>query len=158
MSVAAMICAGVAYAVFAASSVRLIVIDLRERRLPNRLLGPTGAVFAVLLTASAVLGGLWTDLGRAAVSGAVYGALLLTLRLLSPGAVGGGDVKLAPLVGAAAGWVGIDAAVVWAPLGIALCAGIAGVRAKARGQRDLAFGPALLVGGWCGILADLILS
>ncbi|RGE23751.1 prepilin peptidase [Leucobacter sp. wl10] len=155
---AAAACVAVAYLALAVASARLIVIDLRERRLPNRLLGWTGAAFGALLVAASALGGLWPELVRAAAGGAGYGALLLLLRVLAPGAIGGGDVKLAPLVGAATGWVGIAAATVWAPLGLAVCAGIAGARARIRGRRDLAFGPVLLAGGWFGIAAGLLLS
>ncbi|MFT4232616.1 MAG: prepilin peptidase, partial [Leucobacter sp.] len=77
----AVICAVAAYAVLAVASVRLSTVDLRVRRLPNRLLAGFGAGFAGLLLASAALGGDWPGFGRAVACGAGYGAVALLLGL-----------------------------------------------------------------------------
>ena len=147
----AWICAAAAHAVFAIVSLRLILVDLRRRRLPNRTVGwGSGAVLALLL-ASAWAGGSWRPLTTAVVSALAYGAAFLALWLLSPGALGAGDVKLAPLVGLVAGWSGVSTAGVWVPLALALLSGIAGLVARARGRRSLGFGPVMLAACWAGV-------
>lgn len=77
----------------------LSVIDLREHRLPN-LLTLTGA--AAILTVCAGCGRGPAGLLGAAALGGVY----LTVHLVAPAAMGGGDVKLAVGLGALTGALG----------------------------------------------------
>lgn len=104
--------------------VALSVCDIRDRRLPNYLT-LTGA--AVVLAAAALTGrGLSAILGAAALFG-VY----LLVHLVSPAALGGGDVKLAIGVGALTGSLGFDVwilAALTAPMLTALCAVVALIR------------------------------
>jgi leader peptidase (prepilin peptidase)/N-methyltransferase len=82
----------------------LSVYDIRERRLPNLLTLP-GAL--VILGVAATAGrGLPALLG----AGALF-AVYLAVHLLTPAAMGAGDVKLAIGVGALTGSFGVD---VWA--------------------------------------------
>jgi leader peptidase (prepilin peptidase) / N-methyltransferase len=84
--------------------VTLSVYDIRQRRLPNVLTLP-GA--AVVLVAAALAGrGVPALLGAVALS-----MLYLFVHLLTPTAMGAGDVKLALGVGALTGSFGFD---VWA--------------------------------------------
>jgi leader peptidase (prepilin peptidase) / N-methyltransferase len=84
--------------------VTLSVYDIRQRRLPNVLTLP-GA--AVVLVAAALAGrGVPALLGTVALS-----MLYLVVHLLTPKAMGAGDVKLALGVGALTGSFGFD---VWA--------------------------------------------
>jgi leader peptidase (prepilin peptidase)/N-methyltransferase len=96
--------------------VALTVYDVNQHRLPNALTMP-GAV--VILTVAALAGR-----GSAAVLGAVALTMLyLAVHLVSPAAMGAGDVKLAVGVGALTGAFGPDAwliAAVAAPLLTAL--------------------------------------
>ncbi|HEX2213382.1 MAG TPA: A24 family peptidase [Mycobacterium sp.] len=77
------------------------IYDIRQRRLPNRLTLPGAA--AVLLVA-AVSGRGWPALAGAL---ALFG-LYLAVHLVSPTAMGAGDVKLALGVGALTGAFGVD--------------------------------------------------
>ena len=101
--------AGVAVAVWL---VALTAVDVREHRLPNALTLPG----AGLVLAGAVASGR----GVPALVGALaLTAVYLVAHLLSPPAMGAGDVKLALGLGALAGAFGVDAWV-WAALGAPL--------------------------------------
>ena len=82
----------------------LCVYDIRERRLPNWLTMP-GAL-AILAGAAAVGHGLPALLGALGLAG-----LYVVVHLISPAAMGAGDVKLAVGVGGLTGAYGFD---VWA--------------------------------------------
>ncbi|MDR3660067.1 MAG: A24 family peptidase [Mycobacterium sp.] len=112
--------------------------DLRERRLPNWLTLPGAAVV--------VVAGVITGRGTAAaVGGAALFALYLVVHLLSPQAMGGGDVKLALGLGALTGLFGADVwvlAAIGAPI---LTAGYAIVVLLGRGDRTVPHGPSMCV-------------
>ncbi|WGI30699.1 prepilin peptidase [Mycolicibacterium aubagnense] len=116
--------------------IALCVYDLRERRLPNRLTLP-GA--AALVGAGLITGkGTAAALGAAALCG-VY----LVIHLLSPRAMGGGDVKLALGLGALTGMFGADVwalAAIGAPL---ITAGYAVVLLLRRSGRTVPHGPSM---------------
>jgi prepilin signal peptidase PulO-like enzyme (type II secretory pathway) len=83
----------------------LAVIDAVTRLLPNRITYPAFPVVAgLLLVASLGLGEL-DRLGRGLLAAASVGGLFLLLALLSPHGMGVGDVKLAPTLGLALGWL-----------------------------------------------------
>lgn len=140
----------VALGVVVAVSVRLAVIDLREHRLPNRLVVPlAGAVTGGLLI------GLIADLiggdgpGRAVGAlaiGVVTAAVLLVGHLT--GGVGMGDVKYGYVAGATLGWVGLDAFRYGIVVTLASAAIGGGVLLASGAGRDhrLAFGPFLVAG------------
>ncbi len=104
--------------------IALSAYDIRHRRLPNWLTLPGFAV--VLLVASASGRGAAAALGAGALS-AVY----LLVHLVSPTAMGAGDVKLALGLGALTGCFGGD---VWllAALGAPLLTGATAVVAVLR--------------------------
>lgn len=142
-----------AAAVFAAAGIVLVVVDARTHRLPDVVVLPSLLVVAGLLTAEALR---TSDPQRAL--GVVGGAtaaftLALALHLVRPGAFGGGDVKLAALVGAPLGWYGPEA-VASGLLFAALLGGVAAAGALlARGRRaEIAYGPWLLSGAWLRLL------
>jgi leader peptidase (prepilin peptidase)/N-methyltransferase len=119
----------------AAVAPALVLTDLRERRLPNRMVVPG---LAVGLVAAALQ---WSLVPL--IAGAAYGGLLMLLGLR--GGIGMGDVKLAALLGLASPTVGIATI---APLAAFLLGGVAASIALARrGRRArIAFGPWLLAG------------
>jgi prepilin peptidase CpaA len=84
---AALLCAGVA-----------AVFDLRTRRVPNLLTGPS-ILLGLLL--HLVLGG-WSQLGLAAAAAAIAGGIFLVFYLA--GGMGAGDVKLMTAVACIAGY------------------------------------------------------
>jgi leader peptidase (prepilin peptidase) / N-methyltransferase len=114
----------------------LSLYDVRERRLPNWLTMP-GA--AVVLAAATVHGR-----GAAAVLGAVaLFAVYAVVHLVSPAAMGAGDVKLAIGIGALTGAFGGDVwilATLGAPL---LTAGWAVVAVLRRSGQTVPHGPSM---------------
>ena len=149
--------AGVAAAAFvslAVVSAILWVIDVRTHRLPNRVVLPGYAVGIVLLAVAAALAADPARLVRALVGMLLLFAGYFALRFASPTSLGGGDVKLAGLLGLYLGWLG------WEPLLVATAAAfvIGGVHAvillaRRRGNRRtrIPFGPALIGGAWVAI-------
>jgi leader peptidase (prepilin peptidase)/N-methyltransferase len=114
----------------------LSVYDIRERRLPNWLTMP-GA--AVIVAAAAINGrGAPATLGAVALF-AVY----VVVHLVSPAAMGAGDVKLAIGIGALTGTFGSDVwvlAAIGAPL---LTAGWAIVAVLRRSGPTVPHGPSM---------------
>lgn len=144
----------VTYAGFAVVGAVLIVIDLRSHRLPNRIVLPSIVAAIVLLLAASVLGDQWPSLGRALLSAALLGGFYLLLRLMQPGGMGGGDVKLAVLVGLLLGWAGWVPLVVGAFAAFVLGAAVALVLIVARratAASHIAFGPWMIAGAWAGL-------
>jgi leader peptidase (prepilin peptidase) / N-methyltransferase len=82
----------------------LSVVDIRQRRLPNRLTLPGALVILVVATAGGR--GVPALIGAAALAGAY-----LVVHLVAPAAMGAGDVKLALGLGALTAALGAE---VWA--------------------------------------------
>jgi Flp pilus assembly protein protease CpaA len=80
----------------------IIVLDLRMRLIPDVITVP-GLVYALGLAA---LTGRDPTLAGAALGALVGGGLVLLVAIVSRGGMGGGDIKLTALVGAALGWRG----------------------------------------------------
>jgi leader peptidase (prepilin peptidase)/N-methyltransferase len=138
-----------AYLALAAAGVLLAVVDLRHRLLPNRVIGPALVTGALLLTGAAAVDDRWEDLARAALGAVVLFALFLLLALISPSALGMGDVKLAGLLGLHLGWLGWDAVLLGAAAGFVVQAVLSLVLLAARRidlRGELPFGPAMLAG------------
>ena len=113
------------------------VVDARIRRIP----GPLTLAGLGVAAAVAWAGGAWWP---ALAGGAGLGAVYLVLRLISPGSLGGGDLKAAPAVGAlaavgagTAGWLlaAVLPFLVTAVLGIVL--------RLARGDSHVPHGPGM---------------
>ncbi|MEI3847587.1 MULTISPECIES: prepilin peptidase [unclassified Microbacterium] len=146
----------VAYLYFAAVSIVLTLIDLDTRRLPNSIVLPSYAVAGVLLALAAWFTGEWAALLRAAVGMAVLYLFYALLRLVRPRGMGGGDVKLAGMIGIYLGWLGWGALAVGAfaafvyggVFGIALL-----VLRRAGRKTAIPFGPWMLLGAWTGVFA-----
>jgi len=145
-----------AYGAFAVLSVVLTVIDLRTHRLPDRLVLPAYPAAAILLALAAFLRADPARLLSVAGGAIVLFAFYLLLRMLRPGAMGGGDVKLAGLIGAFLGYLGWDAVLGGAIAGFVfggLVAAALLLARRARAANRLAFGPWMLLGAWAAILA-----
>jgi len=144
----------VAFLYLAAITVALTAIDLDVHRLPNRIVLPSYAVGAVLLSAAAIVGGDLEAGARAAAGAGILAVFYLVLALAKPGGMGLGDVKLAGVLGLYLGYLG------WAPLiagafGAFLLGGLfaVGVLIVRRGGRGpgIPFGPWMFAGAWLGI-------
>lgn len=115
----------------------LSAYDITQRRLPNWLTLPGGAV---ILAVSILFGH-----GMAAVTGAAALAVVyLLVHLVAPAALGGGDVKLAVGVGALTGLFGPD---VWvlAASGAPLLTAALAAGAAIRGIPTVPHGPSMCV-------------
>jgi leader peptidase (prepilin peptidase)/N-methyltransferase len=145
-----------AYLALAFICVVLAVIDASTRRLPNRITYPAfPLVLTLLLAASVGLGDLGR-LGRGLLAAVAVGTFFLALALISPRGMGLGDVKLAPTLGLALGWLSWGAVAVGIFAGF-LLGGLAGLGAIAvlglTRKSLLPFGPWLVTGALLGVLA-----
>jgi leader peptidase (prepilin peptidase) / N-methyltransferase len=145
-----------AYLALAFVCLVLAVIDASTRLLPNRITYPAFPVLlGLLLVASLGLG----DLGRLArglLAAAAVGAFFLLLALISPRGMGLGDVKLAPTLGLALGWLswGTVAVGVFAGFLLGGLAGVAAILVLGLTRKSLLpFGPWLVAGALLGVLA-----
>ncbi len=113
---------------------------------------------------AAVVDGPARRLVGAAVGAAAYGGFLLVMHLISPRALGFGDVRLATLVGAVVGWCAWRAdhpvlTPVQGVLNAGLLAGVVGsvvglvLLVVRRRDHPFPFGPAVAAGGVVVILA-----
>lgn len=155
LSAAVTVAVLVAYLYLAAISIALTLIDVDTRRLPNAIVLPAYVVLLALFAVACVLGAPWDSLFRAAIGGAALFAFYALLRAVRPGGMGGGDVKLAGVVGVALGWVGWGALAVGAFAAFVLGGlfGVALMVVRRAGRKSaIPFGPWLLAGGWVGII------
>ena len=144
----------VAFLYFAAISIVLTLIDLDTHRLPNVIVLPSYLVAGILFTIAAALTGEWASLLRAGIGMAALYLFYWVLRLARPSGMGGGDVKLAGVIGIYLGWIG------WGALAVGAFAaflfggvyGIALMLARRAGRKTaIPFGPWMILGAWAGI-------
>ena len=145
-----------AYLALAFLCVVLAVIDASTRLLPNRITYPAFPIMlGLLLLASIGLGDLGR-LTRGLLAALAVGAFFLLLALISPRGMGLGDVKLAPTLGLALGWLSWGAVAFGVFAGF-LLGGVAGLAAIAllglTRKSLLPFGPWLVTGALLGVLA-----
>lgn len=134
----------------------LLVIDVRTHRLPNRIVLPTLAALLVLVIIEALLTGQVRSLIGAALGMLILGGFYAALRLVSREGMGGGDVKLAAVIGIVLGWHGWQELAVGAAsafmLGALYALVLMALRRADRSTR-IAFGPWMIVGAVLGIAA-----
>ena len=140
-----------AFCVLAAACLAGSAIDLEHMLLPNKLVFPSLYLAAALLVVAAVVQDDWDDLRGAAIGAVIASGGLFLLALAWPrgNAMGGGDIKLALLLGLCLGWIDLGHVALGLFLGFLLgsVAGVGLVVAKAkRLQEHFAFGPFLAAG------------
>lgn len=131
---------------FAGLMVALSVIDIRHRRIPNRLVYPAVVIAAAVIVAGDLAGG-GLDVLDAGIGLFAYGLALLIIALISKG-MGMGDVKLAGLIGLVLGSIGLDLVAVAAGMGILLggVGAIVALLAGADRKSAIPYGPYLASG------------
>ncbi|GAA2641515.1 prepilin peptidase [Paractinoplanes durhamensis] len=144
-----------AYLYLAAVSIALAAIDIDLMRLPDKIVLPSYAVAPLLLLPAVIAEHSWDAAVRGLIAAAVLYAGYWILAVLPKG-MGGGDVKLAPLLGLYLGWLGWSSVVVGAFAGF-LLGGVAGVllmaaRLATRKSR-IPFGPYMLAGAFLAVFA-----
>ncbi|MGK3947182.1 prepilin peptidase [Microbacterium sp. K2] len=134
---------------------RLVVIDIRTHRLPNRIVLPTLAALVVVGGVDAMVTGDSTAMIRAAWGMLILGGFYAALRLLGREGMGGGDVKLAAVIGLILGWHSWQALAVGAAsafvLGALFAVSLMMLR-RADGSTRIAFGPWMILGALLGIV------
>ena len=145
-----------AYLALAFLCVVLAVIDASTRLLPNRITYPAFPIMlGLLLLASIGIGDLGR-LTRGLLAALAVGAFFLLLALISPRGMGLGDVKLAPTLGLALGWLSWGAVAFGVFTGFLLggLAGLAAIGLLGLTRKSLLpFGPWLVTGALLGVLA-----
>jgi leader peptidase (prepilin peptidase)/N-methyltransferase len=140
------------WCVLAVLGVLLAAIDARTGWLPLQLTRIAWLAMAVAaLLAGSLGGGVWATI-RPAAGAAIAGGLYLFVWLISRGGFGFGDVRFAPLLGAAAAadsWTLLW----WTLLLGTMVGGLVGVLRLARGRREaFPYAPSMLVGAYAACL------
>lgn len=142
-----------AFLVVTAAGTAISIVDLREKRIPNRMLFVAGPIVAALLAGGLLLRGEPGRLLAVLAGAAALFALYFVIALVVPAAMGMGDVKLAALLGGALGAAGLTAWLVGL-LAAFLIGGIVAVVALASrrvGLRgSIPFGPWMVAGALVG--------
>jgi len=144
-----------AYLYLAAIAIALAAIDLDVLRLPDQIVLPSYGVAVVLLIPAAIVEHSWDAALRGLLAAAALYALYRLLAMI-PRGMGGGDVKLAPLLGFYLGWLGWSSVAVGAFAGF-LLGGIVGLALMAlrlaHRKSRIPFGPYMLAGAFLAVFA-----
>lgn len=95
-----------AYLVLFAGLLALSVIDVETMLLPKVIVWPLSVAVGALFVLAAAITGEWHELLVGALSGVVWFLVFFAMNLASPKLLGFGDVRLAPVLGLALGWLG----------------------------------------------------
>jgi leader peptidase (prepilin peptidase)/N-methyltransferase len=138
-----------AFLVLLAGLVAVSAVDIDLKRIPNKIVYPTGIAVALLLGVAAAATGEWGDLARAAAGGLIGFTVLFLIYFVAPRGMGFGDVRLAAVIGLALGWFGLG----YVALGLFLAfltssvIGIALIAARVATRKSkIPFGPFLALG------------
>jgi leader peptidase (prepilin peptidase)/N-methyltransferase len=136
-----------AAAVPALALIPAALVDVIDRRLPNRMMVQALAITAAAVAATFILGGQ-LNMANAVIGAGCLSAPLLMIHLISPRSMGLGDVKAAAVLGTGLGLIAPELAFLALALGSAGAASVGLLRRRG----DIAFGPGL-VGGTIATLA-----
>jgi len=124
------------------------VVDARLMLIPRRVAWIGAGVGAALIAVVSVIGGEPGAIKSALVGGAAYFGFLFVMSMISPRAMGFGDVRFSLILGLYLGWISVLLPAVG--LFVACILGVVlglGVRIGSRGQqRHFPFGPGLALG------------
>lgn len=93
------------YLIWWVALVALSACDVRDRRLPDRIVLPAFVLGTVVMVIAAVAGGRSVNIRYAMIGAGLYFGFFLVLNLISPRLVAFGDVKAAAIAGMAVGFV-----------------------------------------------------
>jgi len=96
----------IAHLALAGVGLWLVVIDARTHRLPNRIVLPTLGALIVLAVVESLTTGDAARMLRALLGGLVLGFFYAVIHVASRQGMGGGDVKLAAVIGLVLAWHG----------------------------------------------------
>jgi leader peptidase (prepilin peptidase) / N-methyltransferase len=135
------------YAVLAFALLVVCFTDLEHHIIPNAITYPG-------ILAGLGLSALDGQAIASVIAAAVAGAVFLFIGIVSRGGMGGGDIKLAAMIGA---FLGAPAVIVALFLAVALgaAAGIVLLALRLRSRKDLIpFGPAMATGAMIAVFAS----
>ena len=139
----------IGFCALGAALVALVWIDLHEFRLPREITHIALMIGAITLAAAALVNDEPERIWQAALGAAIALALMGLIYKVSRGGMGGGDVRLAPLLGMYLGYLNPGIVPIGLFLGFLLGA-VIGVAAMAIGKAGrktaLPFGPFLAAG------------
>jgi prepilin signal peptidase PulO-like enzyme (type II secretory pathway) len=136
---------GIGYAAFL---IAISIYDVRSQRIPNVAIYPA-LVIAIGIAFVRPDGAWWSFV----LAGLGAAAFFVAIGGISRGGMGGGDAKLAGLVGTMAGWPGVVVAV-FVAFAVGAAVGLLLIAVGRLGRRDpLPFAPALAVGAATAALA-----
>ena len=159
--------AAVVFAAFLWALVVLTVIDLDHKLLPNRVVYPMFVAGWVGLAIDALVRDRSGSLVDAALGAAIFGGFFFLIAMIVPAGMGGGDVKLAFVLGTFLGYAGGPGVVLVGMFLSFLVGGVLGIAVMALGKggrkTQIPFGPFLALGTALGIfwgerLLDLYLG
>ena len=101
-----------AYVAWLAGLLTLALVDLELLRLPRSIVYVTLLLTSALLVVASVATHDWHRLLIGAIAAAVWFILFFAMNFASPRILGFGDVRLAPLLGLALGWLGVGHVIV----------------------------------------------
>ncbi len=124
------------------------VIDIRTGRIPNGLVILAGAPTLAVLLAAIANGRGAEVIGSVALGSAAFAGPILVVHLVSPQAIGFGDVKLAAALGAALGLIEPGLGL----LALCIAAAVTAAVGMVGRHRMLPFGPGLVLGSITALL------
>ena len=148
------------FLIFVSSLLALALIDLEHLTLPKMVIYPTMIGLTAFLLLAALLDRDWHRFLVAVICSASWFVLFFLINLLSPRALGFGDVRLAPMLGLGLGWMGIryvilgffTANLVGAVIGVTLVA-----LKKMKRNQPIPYGVFLAIGAVIAIFAGPVL-
>jgi leader peptidase (prepilin peptidase)/N-methyltransferase len=144
-----------AYLLVAPTLVALACIDAQFHLLPRRIVWPMTVVSVLAFANAALWARDWSRFGLALVCAAATGAFFLGLHLVNREGLGLGDVRLAPLLGLALGWIGWPEAVAGVTLGsfLGILVGVVLIASKrATAKTKMPYGTYLAIGALATVL------
>lgn len=151
----------IAFLYLASISIALTFIDRDVHRLPDMIVLPSYAVVGGLFSAASFLSHDWGALLRAIAGMSALYLFYFLLRVAQPSGMGGGDVKLAGVIGLYLGYAGWSALLIGAVAAF-LWGGIFGAlliaTRKAGRKTAIPFGPWMIAGAWTGLFAGELLT
>ncbi|GAA3041073.1 prepilin peptidase [Actinokineospora globicatena] len=145
-----------AYSTLTSIIIPITATDLREHRLPTRPIAWTAAAITLIFGIAAITTRRPDQLVQALISAGVCLAMLTSAYLITPGFVGGGDIRLAGLLVLALGWTGWVTAIRGIVIGVGLGAAYGLyqlLRRRITRSAHVPLGPALALGSLLSVLA-----
>ena len=96
-----------AYLVLLAGLLALTVVDIERMLLPKKIVYPLLVLVTGLLVMASAATGKWHQFAVGAACAAGWFVVFFAMNLISPRLLGFGDVRLAPVLGMALGWLGV---------------------------------------------------